>query len=139
MSGNHKIIPIREELITSPQPRIRYDCAKCPGYCCSYALIEVGKRDIARLARHFNVSYEQAERKFVKFDRSEKVWSLRQQKDKHFAQVCRFFDREKRRCSIYEARPGVCRKYPDVPKCGYYEFLKFEREQQGDPEFIAKT
>ncbi len=35
------------------------------------------------------------------------------------------------------ARPGTCRKYPGSARCGYYEFLKFEREQQGDPEWIA--
>jgi hypothetical protein len=34
--------------------------------------------------------------------------------------------------------PGYVR-YPDTPHCGYYEFLKFEREQQGDPEFVATT
>jgi len=42
-------------------------------------------------------------------------------------------------CTIYEARPGVCRKYPDSNRCGYYEFLKFEREQQGDEEMVALT
>ena len=26
--------------------------------------------------------------------------------------------------------------YPDAPRCGYYDFLTFEREQQGDAEFI---
>jgi hypothetical protein len=40
---------------------------------------------------------------------------------------------------VYEARPGVCRKYPDTPRCGYYDFLTFEREQQGDPDYIATT
>ena len=41
--------------------------------------------------------------------------------------------------TIYEARPGVCRKYPDSTHCGYYDFLKFEREQQGDEEIVAMT
>ena len=40
---------------------------------------------------------------------------------------------------VYEARPGVCRKYPESSRCGYYEFLKFERSQQDDPEFNALT
>jgi Fe-S-cluster containining protein len=48
-------------------------------------------------------------------------------------------DQEKRRCTVYEARPAVCRAYPDTARCGYYDFLQFEREQQGDPEFIALT
>ena len=38
-----------------------------------------------------------------------------------------------------EARPGVCRDYPDTPHCGYYEFLKFERDLQDDEKFIAMT
>ena len=43
------------------------------------------------------------------------------------------------RVRIYEARPGVCRAYPDGLRCGYYEFLMFEREQQGDDTFVATT
>ena len=42
-------------------------------------------------------------------------------------------------CTVYTARPGVCRKFPDTTKCGYYEFLKFEREQQGDDTLVALT
>ena len=49
------------------------------------------------------------------------------------------FDQDKRRCTVYESRPGVCREYPDSPRCGYYEFLEFERAHQDDPEFIALT
>jgi uncharacterized protein len=139
MTKKNKVIPIRTQAKTDPQPRRQYDCSKCPGYCCSYPLIEVGKRDIARLARHFGVSYQHAEQKFVKFDRGAKVWSLRQKKDEHFGQICRFFDTDKRRCSVYEARPGVCRHYPEASKCGYYEFLRFERAHQQDPEFVATT
>ena len=50
-----------------------------------------------------------------------------------------FLDQEKRRCSIYEARPGTCRQYPASSNCGYYDFLRFERTQQGDEEFVALT
>jgi hypothetical protein len=40
---------------------------------------------------------------------------------------------------VYDARPGVCRKYPDSSRCGYYDFLRFERAQQGDQEMVALT
>jgi hypothetical protein len=50
-----------------------------------------------------------------------------------------FFDQDERRCTVYAARPSVCRIYPDASKCGYYEFLKFERIQQGDEEFIPSA
>ena len=111
-----------------------YSCSKCPGYCCSYPEIEVTKRDIARLAEHLGLTEEQAEARFTKGARL-----LRHQKDTIFDSVCVFLDRETRRCGVYEARPGVCRDYPESKRCGYYEFLKFERAHQGDDKFIALT
>jgi Fe-S-cluster containining protein len=137
--SNQKVIPIKAVAAAQSAKRVNYDCAKCPAYCCSYALIETGKRDIARLAKHFGVSYDEAERRFTKYDRDAKVRTLRHQKDEHFSQVCQFLDTEKRRCTVYEARPAVCRDYPDAKRCGYYDFLQFEREQQGDPKFVATT
>ena len=64
---------------------------------------------------------------------------LRHKKDKVFDTVCMFFDQKARRCTVYESRPGVCRAYPDSKHCGYYDFLKFERAHQADPDFIALT
>jgi len=132
------VIPITEKKDPAA-PRVRYDCAKCPGYCCSYPLIEVGKRDVKRLAKHFGLTPEQAQSRFTKYFKNEKVYGLRHQKDRHFGTICMFFDTRKRRCTIYEVRPGVCRDYPDGARCGYYDFLKFEREQQDDEKFIALT
>ena len=136
-NGKHIPIVARSEIRTNAAPRAKYDCSRCPGYCCSYPLIEIGKRDIARLAKHFGLEYREAEERFTKFDAAEQVRALRHRRDKLFKSACIFLDPKQRRCTIYEARPGVCRDYPDSPRCGYYEFLKFEREQQGDPEFIA--
>ena len=139
-TGKPVRIPVKSAAPGRQSPKPQYDCKKCPGYCCSYTLIEIGKRDIARLAKHFGIDYAQAEKRFTKYDKGEKSRALRHQKDKIFKSVCMFFDTKKRRCTVYEARPGVCRGYPvDTPRCGYYEFLKFEREQQDDPEFIATT
>ena len=116
-----------------------YDCKKCPGYCCSYPLIEVSKTDIARLAKHFDVDYATAEERFTLYDKEEKVRGLRKQKDEFFGQVCRFFDTKARRCGVYEARPEACRGYPYSKTCGYWQFLKFERDLQGDATFVAMT
>ena len=116
--------------------RATYSCAKCPGYCCSYPEIEITERDIARLARHFDIDFERAVERYTKYDRKQGIYMLRHRRDHIFESTCVLFDQEKRRCTVYESRPGVCRKYPDAPRCGYYEFLKFEREQQGDAEFI---
>ena len=119
--------------------RAQYSCLKCPGYCCSYPEIEVAPRDIERLAKHFELPYRAAEERFTRYDAKENVRLLRHRKDTVFDSVCTFFDQDKRRCTVYAVRPGVCRNYPDSPRCGYYDFLKFERAHQDDPAFIALT
>ena len=119
--------------------RVRYNCLKCPGYCCTYTEIEVTQRDIDRLAKHFGLTSAQAEERFTKWKASESVHLMRHKKDTIFDSTCMMFDQEKRRCTVYESRPTVCREYPDSPRCGYYDFLKFERAHQDDPEFIALT
>lgn len=124
-------------VVAAPRaPRKLYDCSKCPGYCCSYPIIDVSKRDIERLARWFGLDYAVAERRFARFEGKKRV--MRRQVDKTFGSICRFFDTEKRRCTVYEARPSVCRSYPSG-RCGYWDFLTFERKLQADPEFIATT
>jgi len=117
--------------------RVLFNCTKCPAYCCSYDRIEVTNRDIKRLAKHFNLTYEQAQEKYTKIAYGERV--LRHRKDHIFKSVCQFLDQDERRCTIYEARPGVCREYPDSLRCGYYDFLASERRRQDDEEFIPSA
>ena len=116
----------------------KYDCSRCPGYCCSYDRIAITDFDITRLAKHFDIPVETARTKFTYRYQSDGVDEqiLRHQRDHVYTSVCRFFDREQRRCTVYAARPGVCRRYPSGTTCGYYDFLSFEREQQGDDEFV---
>ena len=118
--------------------RVSYKCEKCPAYCCTYTEIEVTQRDVERLARHFDLGIRAAAERFTKVD-SKGTRMLRHKQDKIFDSTCMLLDQEKRRCTVYDARPGVCRKYPDSNRCGYYDFLKFEREQQGDEELVALT
>jgi hypothetical protein len=115
-----------------------YDCSKCPGYCCSYPIIKISTRDIARLARHFGITTEAAERRFTRIAHGEPR-VLRRKKDDHYGRICRFFDTEQRRCTVYEARPAICRAFPGGNRCGYYDFLSFERRKQDDPEYVATT
>jgi uncharacterized protein len=120
--------------------RAAYSCLKCPAYCCTYAEIEVSRRDIARLAKHFQVDYQQAEARYTKLKPgADGTRLLRHRKDDLYDSTCMLLDQEKRRCTVYEARPSVCRAYPEAARCGYYDFLEFEREQQGDPAFVARA
>ena len=114
-----------------------YNCAKCPGYCCSYPLIPLKKRDVQRLADHFGLSFEAARTKFTKVD-GEEPYAMRRKADRHFGKICRFFDTTKRCCTIYKARPAICRDYPGGG-CGYYGFLMAERNSQEDPTHVAST
>ena len=118
-------------------PRSKYDCLKCPGYCCSYPVIEVKDRDAERIARHFGLSLETAEKRFFKAAHGYKR-IMRRKADAHFGRICRFFDTLKRRCTIYEARPSTCRVFPGN-RCGYWDFLQFERKGQEDEEYVSTT
>ena len=118
----------------------RYNCLTCPGYCCSHPRIAVSEYDIARLARHFTISPNEARRRFTYRYRTKETDEqiLRHQKDHIYKSICRFFDTDKRCCTIYAARPATCRSYPGN-RCGYYDFLSFERAAQEDKEFISTT
>lgn len=116
----------------------QYNCLNCPGYCCSYPLIALTKRDVERLAKHFDMGFREAKKKFTKPQEKEE-FTMRRKKDEHFGYICQFFDTEKRCCSIYQSRPSVCRSFPGTGRCGYYDFLMFERRAQEDDEFVATT
>jgi len=120
---------------------VAFDCSQCPGYCCSHGRIAVTDHDIARLARHHGISARAARKRFTFHYRTKEVDEqlLRHHRDKIYKSVCRFFDRKTRKCTVYEARPNVCRKYPYGKTCGYYQFLKFERAHQDDEAFIPTT
>jgi Fe-S-cluster containining protein len=122
-------------------PRIRYDCSRCPGYCCSYPRIEVKDADLRRLARHFELAPEVAEKRFTRRYEADGVSEriLKHRKDTVYGSICRFFDTTERRCTVYAARPAVCRQYPNGARCGYYEFIQFERKHQDDPDFIPSA
>ena len=134
-------MPKTEKKGSSPEEKKRslpvlYDCSKCPAYCCTYDWILVTRRDIERLAKRFSLSYEATEKKYTKYIKAYGKNVLRHRKDHIFKSACQFLDPIERRCTIYEHRPGVCREYPTTRRCGYFEFLKWERDQQDDPTFI---
>ncbi|HEV7859308.1 MAG TPA: YkgJ family cysteine cluster protein [Pyrinomonadaceae bacterium] len=117
--------------ITDEQPRVYFDCSKCPAFCCAiYERVQVTRRDINRLAKYFGLTVETATERYTKMHSGERV--LRRKKDPLFGQACQFLDHETRGCTIYHARPAVCREYPDRTRCAYYDLLQFEREQQDD-------
>ena len=116
-----------------------YDCHLCPAYCCSYPRVIVSDKDLERLARHFGIGLDDARRRLTKRGAEPGERVLRHRRDGIYKSVCRFLDRESRQCTVYEARPGICREYPGEPRCGYYDFLSFERRAQEDPDFVPSA
>jgi len=120
---------------TNGKKKSYYDCVDCPAYCCSvYDRVQVTPRDIRRLANHFGVTEEVATSRYTKLWNKERV--LRRKKDVLFKETCQFINTETRGCTIYDARPAVCREFPTTTRCAYYDLLSFEREQQDDPKVI---
>lgn len=123
------------EPLATVKPKSYYDCDDCPAYCCSvYERVQVTPRDIHRLARHFGVSEEVATARYTKIYEKERI--LRRKRDPIFGEACQFLNPETRGCTIYNARPSVCREFPMTKRCAYYDLLQFEREQQNDPDAV---
>ena len=114
-----------------------YDCERCPGYCCSYPVIVVTKRDVERIARHFGITPDEAMRKCCRKAHGYKR-IMKRKDDEHFGRICAMFDTDERNCTIYKARPATCRDYPG-DRCGYWDFLAFERDGQEDEDYISTT
>jgi uncharacterized protein len=122
-------------MATTEIARSYYDCTKCPAYCCSiYERVQVTPRDIKRLAKQFGVDFETAQKKFTTTWQGERI--LRRKADPIFGKACKFLDTATRQCTIYFARPLVCREFPARARCAYYDLLQFERIQQGDDTVV---
>lgn len=117
----------------------QFNCARCPAYCCSYPEIRVTERDLRRLAKHFGLDPDAARERFTKADDRGKDRIMRHKQDEHYGTVCRFLDRETRACTVYKARPQICRDFPGTARCGYYDFLTFERRLLDDQDHVATT
>ncbi|HJU92555.1 MAG TPA: YkgJ family cysteine cluster protein, partial [Pyrinomonadaceae bacterium] len=123
------------DIVTKAKPRSYYDCVACPAYCCSvYERVQVTRRDLRRLAKHFGVTEEVAKERYTKMYSGERV--LRRKKDHLFGQACQFINPETRGCTIYHARPAVCREFPTSTRCAYYDLYQFEKVQQDDPDTL---
>ena len=113
-----------------------FNCAKCPGYCCTYAHIPVSEHDIKRLARRFEISPAEARERFTKPADDGDGRMMRHRTDNIFQTACRFLSTDTRRCTVYEHRPHACRAYPGTSRCGYYDFLSNERSRQEEDDLV---
>ena len=89
------------------QAQLDFKCVRC-GLCCQVAdPIDIYPKDIRRLSSHFNISVEETVKEYTIPHPTEP--DLRAFKA---SAPCRFYDEAKKGCSIYQARPMVCRCSP---------------------------
>ena len=124
------------------QENEKLDCLKCPALCCRLAgYVEVSELDITRLARHLGLSRRDFEAKHI-------VHRTRAGKKriKQADRTCQFLD-NRRRCSVYAARPTDCRGYncwEHTEETTVYEFARFLQttipaQRRSDAEADAKA
>ncbi len=101
-------------------------CDACAANCCTMP-VEIRLPDLVRLGLvdAFEAEHEEPRliaRQLVKGKQVERY----NQKDGIFTMArrangdCQFLDEASRRCSVYEKRPGTCRKHPQVgPRPGF--------------------
>ncbi len=112
-----------------------YDCEKCPAFCCGvYPRVRVEDSDVERMAMHYELTFAEAEKRFTKTVAGERL--LRRKRDHLLGETCKFLVADKRGCTIYAARPEVCRIFPAKPRCAYYDLWQFEQEQQSNRGLI---
>jgi uncharacterized protein len=82
------------------------DCTACAN-CCKTSTTEVSERDIDRLARHLRISREQFLADYTMLD-EDGALSLR------FTPEAGCVFLEGNLCSVYDARPDICQRYPHL-------------------------
>ena len=104
---------------------MHYDCSRCPAYCCGYPIIEATKKDIRRLARHFKISEQAARDQFTEKENN-RVRKMRHRHDRKLdTTVCMLLNQKTRQCSVYRARPDICRAHPG-DRCEWHDRQQFE-------------
>jgi Fe-S-cluster containining protein len=94
---------------TAEEIQEQFDCTTCAN-CCKTSTTEVSERDIEKLARHFRITAAQfiADYTTVEEDEGQMTRVLK------FSEPagCVFLDGKL--CSVYDARPGICQRYPHL-------------------------
>jgi len=92
-------------------------CNYCPGYCCyrlEGSMLLLTAADINRLARHFRISEGAVRRLYL-----ENKYTFRVKEDGSCIFLAR--DRMSKRCTVHQARPDQCRRFPYGNPCLYLE------------------
>ena len=107
-----------------------FDCNECPGYCCAYPVIQVTRADASRLAKKLGLTVNDVIKEYTRKE-SPRVRSIKQSKDPILkTKTCVFLDKKTRKCTVYHARPQICRDHPGS-RCEWYDRLQIEKAMAG--------
>lgn len=100
-------------------------CNGCYGSCCTMP-VEVDALDLIRLGVASEDEIALSKKKLAKRLIKEKILSSYREGTDLFMLAarpngdCYYLDTKTRLCTVYEKRPGVCRKFPEIgPRPGY--------------------
>lgn len=92
-------------------------CNYCPGYCCyrlEGAMLLVTAIDINRLARHFHILDGEVRKLYLE---NKYTFKVRRDGSCIFQAIGKLV----KRCTVHEARPDQCRRFPYGKPCPYLE------------------
>lgn len=127
-----------------------YDCDRCPAMCCTtYASVALSEGEPQKMAAALGVSVPQflVERTEIftsELTKREGIRLRRKADPATGGDACGLFDTETRRCTVYDARPQVCRAWPDKThqppalqgRCQFYDLMMFVRGENRDPQMV---
>jgi len=98
-------------------------CAQCKGNCCigESGYIWITTAEIKRLCMHLGLTVDEVQEKYLTKLRYKYTINEKKLGPNNYA--CIFFDTDKRKCSVYEARPVQCRTFP------FWDYFKTHREE----------
>ena len=87
-------------------------CESCGGKCClgESGQIIISESEIANMAKVLNLPVHSLRKKFL--IHTPQGYSIRETKLENGQFACIYFDLEKKRCAVYDARPQQCRTFP---------------------------
>ncbi len=96
------------------------DCLSCAN-CCKSMTPTFTKKDIKRIAEHFDISPAEFTNKWLVYEKTDKDWVNKKQ-------PCQFLNVSNNMCSIYEVRPSDCAGFPYLKKKKMVEYIHVHQQ-----------
>lgn len=96
------------------------DCLSCAN-CCKSMTPTFTKKDIKRIAEHFEITPPEFKNKWLIYEKSDNDWINKKQ-------PCQFLNLGTNMCSIYEVRPSDCAGFPYLKKKKMVEYIHVHQQ-----------